>query len=95
MGSLRATVRRRGADARPRGAAVVLSNEFGPRRASVGIRFSGIRRDRQIPAPMTFPGARQPDGELLDGDARSCMPQTGRRTLVTPRATRSMALSYR
>jgi hypothetical protein len=35
----------------------MLSTEFGPRRASVGIRFAGIRRDRQIPAPMTFPDA--------------------------------------
>jgi hypothetical protein len=35
----------------------MLSNEFGPRRASAGIRFAGIRRDRQIPAPMTFPDA--------------------------------------
>jgi hypothetical protein len=35
----------------------MLSNEFGPRRASVGIRFAGIRRDRQIRAPMPFPGA--------------------------------------
>jgi len=35
----------------------MLSNEFDPRRASAGIRFAGIRRDRQIPAPMTFPGA--------------------------------------
>jgi hypothetical protein len=35
----------------------MLSNEFGPRRASVSIRFAGIRRDRQIPAPMTFPDA--------------------------------------
>jgi hypothetical protein len=29
----------------------------GPRRANAGIRFAGIRRDRQIPAPMTFPDA--------------------------------------
>jgi hypothetical protein len=35
----------------------MLSNEFGPRRASVGVRFAGIRRDRQIPALMTFPDA--------------------------------------
>jgi hypothetical protein len=35
----------------------MLSNEFGPRHASAGIRFAGIRRDRQIPAPMTFPDA--------------------------------------
>jgi hypothetical protein len=35
----------------------MLSNEFDPRRASAGIRFAGIRRDRQIPAPITFPDA--------------------------------------
>ena len=58
MGSLRGTVRRRGlTPGCARRSRDMLSNEFGPRRASAGIRFAGIRRDRQIPAPMTFPGA--------------------------------------
>lgn len=58
MGSLRGTVRQRGlTPGCARRSRDMLSNEFGPRRASVGIRFGGIRRDRQIPAPMTFPDA--------------------------------------
>jgi len=57
-GSVRATVRRRGlTPGRARRSRDMLSTEFGPRRASAGIRFAGTRRDRQIPAPITFPGA--------------------------------------
>ena len=58
IGSLRGTVRRRGlTPGCARRSRDMPSNEFDPRRASAGIRFTGIRRDRQIPAPMTFPDA--------------------------------------
>jgi len=49
----------------------MLSNEFGPRRSSVGLRFAGIRRDGRSPRRWRSRAPRRPDGELLDGDARS------------------------